>query len=64
VLKLADEKLGGQRSLSDEIAKVGEVLKKFSEQFRESTISPSGPEGKPDTGAAAPKQKRTARKRA
>jgi hypothetical protein len=65
VLKLADERLGGQRSLSEEIAKVGEVLKKFSEQFRESTMSASNPGGadKPDAGAAAPTQKRAARKR-
>ena len=34
VLKLADEKLGGRLNLSEEIAKIGEVLKGIGEQFR------------------------------
>ncbi|MGX1318082.1 hypothetical protein AB7M17_001535 [Bradyrhizobium sp. USDA 377] len=34
VLKLADEKLGGRLNLSEEIAKVGEVLKSIGEQFK------------------------------
>ncbi len=63
VLKLADEKLGGQRSLSEEIAKVGDVLKNFSEHFRAPETSSGGPAGNPDTGAAAPARKRTARRR-
>jgi enamine deaminase RidA (YjgF/YER057c/UK114 family) len=34
VLKLADERLGRQQNLSEEIAKIGEVLKTIGEQFR------------------------------
>ena len=63
VLKLADERLGGQRSLSEEIAKVGEVLRNFSEHFRASETPSSGPEDKPDTGAEAPASRRTTRRR-
>lgn len=59
VLKLADEKLGGQRSLSDEIARVGEVLKSVSAQFRAQARSSSGQEGH----GAPPARKRTTRKR-
>jgi hypothetical protein len=33
VLKLADEKLGSQQNLSEEIAKIGEILKTIGEQF-------------------------------
>lgn len=34
VLKLADEKLGSRLNLSEEIAKIGEVLKSIGEQFK------------------------------
>ncbi len=34
VLKLADEKPGGRLNLSEEIARIGEVLKSIGEQFR------------------------------
>ena len=34
VLKLADERLGGRPSLSEEIAKVGAALKNIGEQFK------------------------------
>ena len=34
VLKLADEKLGGRLNLSEEIARIGDVLKSIGEQFR------------------------------
>jgi hypothetical protein len=34
VLKLADERLGGRLNLSEEIARIGEVLKGIGEQFR------------------------------
>lgn len=61
VLKLANEKLGGQRSLSEEIAKVGEVLQRFSAQFSAQANSPSG---KKTPGAAPTGTKRRARKRA
>jgi hypothetical protein len=37
VLKLADEKLGRNQNLSEEIAKVGEVLRTIKQQFNTTT---------------------------
>lgn len=45
VLKLADEKLGRQQNLSEEIAKIGQILKDLGTQFSATTAKQKAGKG-------------------